>query len=405
MALKRRASRRRGDILNKLTGEIIRIIRRAIDRQNEEVDPNAPWGLIFKIGQLHNIIPVLYEGISHTNIDSKTKAVFAVEYRQKALVHYNQTEKLASITNAFDKQGIDYAILKGERLKSLYPKPEMRPMADLDILIKLEQYDKIKECLASLGLTEKEQSDHEIIWTDNRFVYLELHKRLIPSYNVDLNQYFGTGWGRARRVNPNGGCHQFSAEDELVFLFAHFAKHYRDGGIGIRHILDLYLFEKNHLDMDMNYIKEELEKLGLFKFYKNIVLTIDNWFRGGPELEVTELITERIFKSGAYGTLEAAHAANAVKVANRYKTAFLGRIAFVIKSLFPPIEVVREKYPILAKVPVLLPFCWVLRAAKGALFKRNTLNNEISKLKSIDKKTISSYKAELDRVGLDNKFR
>lgn len=45
---------------------------------------------------------------------------------------------------AFDKNGIAYMPLKGILLKKLYPCPEMRVMGDLDILIKTEQYTKIK---------------------------------------------------------------------------------------------------------------------------------------------------------------------------------------------------------------------------------------------------------------------
>ena len=64
---------------------------------------------------------------------------------------------------AFEKNGIAHMPLKGILMKQLYPRPDMRIMGDADILIRVEQYEKIKPLLEELGFAEKLESDHELI--------------------------------------------------------------------------------------------------------------------------------------------------------------------------------------------------------------------------------------------------
>ena len=44
--------------------------------------------------------------------------------------------------------------LKGCNMKALYPSPELRVMGDADILIRVEQYDRIRPIIQSLGFEE-----------------------------------------------------------------------------------------------------------------------------------------------------------------------------------------------------------------------------------------------------------
>ena len=67
-------------------------------------------------------------------------------------------------------------------------------MVDADVLVKTEQYPKIKNIMSSLGYCETKESDHEYIWDKKGFFHLELHKRLIPSNNEDYYSYYGDGW-------------------------------------------------------------------------------------------------------------------------------------------------------------------------------------------------------------------
>ena len=52
-------------------------------------------------------------------------------------------------------------------------------------------------------------------------------------------QIFGDGCRFA--THKNGFCYAMSERDEFMFVFSHFVKHYRDSGIGCRHVTDLWV--------------------------------------------------------------------------------------------------------------------------------------------------------------------
>lgn len=385
--------------------QILHIIKRAINPEfGGKINLDLDWDKVFDFGKLHKINPILCEGLLSADIDAGVKKRFSDDYLKQALVHFSQANKLISITNAFDKNGIDYMIVKGSRLKALYPKPEMRVMVDMDILIRVNQYDKSKKCMLDLGLFEKGESDHEFIWSDNRFVNIELHKRLFPSYNPDFTKYFGIGWERAKKQSDESNSFLMSPEDEYIFVFTHFAKHYRDGGIGIRHMIDLYLFEKKNPGLDNEYITAELAKLGLDEFYKNIKNTLLVWFEDAEPCEITVHITKRIFASGAYGTAEIANQAKALRVKNRSKTVLGGKVKYAIKKVFPSFELMKEKFEFLERFPVLLPLAWIWRMFDVIFFKQKELKSTLSEFESINGQTVENYQEELKKVGLKDNF-
>ncbi len=94
-----------------------------------------------------------------------------------------------------------------------------------------------------LGYLPGVESNHEYVWDKKNMLHVELHKMLIPSYNKDYYAYFGDGWRLAKKYD--GSEFKMSDEDTFVYIFTHFAKHYRDAGIGIRHITDIYVYLKS----------------------------------------------------------------------------------------------------------------------------------------------------------------
>ena len=124
-----------------------------------------------------------------------------------------QMKAVEQLCEAFDAEGIAYMPLKGCLMKRLYPSPELRPMGDADILIRPEQYERIRLVVEKLGYDEQVESDHELIW-HRKDLNLELHKRLIPSYNRDYYRYFGDGWNLAKV--ERGTRYMMTCEDEYI---------------------------------------------------------------------------------------------------------------------------------------------------------------------------------------------
>ena len=172
----------------------------------------------------HQIQNLIYYGAVNCGIDRGTplmRELFSATCRY-LYIDEKQRWELEKLFGVFEENHLSYMPLKGAVMKALYPRPDMRIMGDADILIRLEQYEKIKALMPQLGFAEKVESDHELIWTKPT-LYLELHKRVIPSYNHDYAAYFGDGW---RLAQPDQGENRFqmSREDTFIYLFTHFCQ-------------------------------------------------------------------------------------------------------------------------------------------------------------------------------------
>ena len=196
----------------------------------------------------HEITPMVCEGSVNCGIhNTPSFRPMLLESCQHLLASERQAGLARKIYRAFNENGIDYMPVKGCLMKQRYPKHEFRPMGDADILIRMDQYHKIPPIMRQLGFIEGVESDHEYIW-QSRSLHLELHKRLVPSYNKDYFAYFGDGWRLASQ--HKGTRYSMSPEDEFIYMFVHLAKHYRDGGIGCRQMVDLWIQRRYFPDLD-----------------------------------------------------------------------------------------------------------------------------------------------------------
>jgi hypothetical protein len=191
--------------------------------------------------------------------------------------------------------------------------------------------------------------------------------------------------------------------DEMIYLFTHFAKHYRDAGIGIRHIVDLWVYRKHNPDMDEGYIRKELKKLQLLEFYDNIVHTLRVWFEDAPADERTEYITQFIFTSGEYGRAHTSNLSSALKLSKNGESEQTVKRKRVMRALFPGYTEMCRKYRVLRKVPVLLPIMWVVRIFEKIL-KKGKVQHFVTNKLHVDAEEVSQYQQSLNYVGLDFNF-
>lgn len=195
-------------------------------------------------------------------------------------------------------------------------------------------------------------------------------------------------------------------ENEFVFLFAHFAKHYRAGGVGCRHVVDLWLFLKSNLDLDEAKVKTALDQLHLREFYENIRQLIAAWFENGETNVKTDFITDFLFSSGSWGTVETKTLSKGVRERASSGIIRNDRVSYILRLLFPGIEVLRERYVILQKLPWLLPCVWIYRLLRKLLSKnaKKTLKIHKDKMQLLSAENVESHQEALQYVGLDYHF-
>ena len=382
---------------------ILTILKSAILQQPGVLPEDFDLGKAYPRIKKHHMASLVHDGATRCGVcDQEPIMQMLFQSYYKALqISERQLREMKKLFAAFEENKIDYMPLKGCNMKFLYPAPELRMMGDADVLIRMNQYDRICPILESLGYVFKIETDHELVW-QSKGLYLELHKRLIPSYNKDLSPYFGDGWARA---NPCGGSrYGMTVEDEWVFLFTHFAKHYRDGGIGCRHVVDLWVYLRSHPELNQVKVREALKKIQLLEFYENILALIDFWFEDSAGSEKLEYISEYVFSSGSWGVSSSRVLSRAVRDSNHALPGVSGRMLYIWRNLFPGVDMLKEKYTILKKWPWMLPMVWLVRPFYKVLFEWKTLGRQQKNLETLSEDNVENRRKLLNYVGLDYNF-
>lgn len=384
--------------------QALTLIRCALTGEPYTFEEKPDATAMVRLAAKHKIAALMYYGMIGAGLDdAPVMQQLFMGCCQYVAVSEQQMAMLDKVFAAFEERQIDYLPLKGVLLKSIYPKPEMRRMGDADILFRREQYDAIKEILTEMGFTFDYETDHEAVWKHPHLL-LEMHKRIVPRRDPDLYRYFGNGWAHAVADAEHPYRYGFTPEMQFVSLFVHLVKHYRGGGIGLSHMIDLWVFRRHHSELDEAVIRAELDKVYLGEFYTNVWDTLLVWFEGAEATDKTDFITNVIFENGVYGTRERAHLSYVAKAGHRedaHKNTYLTKWALL---LFPPKRALLTKYPVLRRRAWLLPAVWVVRWVDTLLFHRKRIAQRNTDIQRTNAESIEQFEQALHYVGLDYHF-
>lgn len=377
---------------------ILTLIRSAITGQALPLPEEFHIDQAEKLILSHQIVGLAYEGAVLCGVDRGAPAMGRLFQRYCQIVQRSGRQLLAveKLLQQLEQAQADYLPVKGCELKKLYPNPAMRTMTDADILIRMEQYETIRPIMEQLGYTEGETADHAMSWNSN-VLEIELHRRLVPQDEA-YYAYMGDGWQRA--VHTEGCRYTLRPEDMYVFLFAHLVKHYRRGGIGLRQVVDLWVYRRAHPELDGEKVTAQLEALELTQFHENILQLLDMWFGDGAEDTKTAFISQFIFDSGSWGTPQQRFIFQGYQNAQETGSVKSGRKKAILHMVFPGKQEMAKRYPVLHRAPWMLPVLWPVRWVTAALFRRKNIRSCQDKAAQNSVENIETFRQSLEYVGL-----
>jgi hypothetical protein len=362
------------------------------------------WELLYRLSAKHSVSNMVFYGIDRLR-DKQTlpeEVIMKFHNDCKKAIAKEATQHIAleQLLEAFEENKILSIPLKGSLMKYLYPRPDMRLMADVDLLIKEEQALQVKNLIQTFGYTMHHQDQNHDVYYRKPFMNVEIHHHLI-SVNSPYRDYLEKTWDRAY-LKPD--CHytyQLTHEDFYIYLLIHLAKHYLSGGTGIRSVMDIWVYNKRYKAiMNWEYIKAELEKIDIWEFAQNIEGLSEAWFgdgqSSGKNSRLYEEMTAYIFSSGVYGNWKHYFLSSLRHQAEGEKP--LKKYTYWLRLFFPSAKHLKNSYPFLDRLPFLLPVCWLMRGIKCVCYKRKSIlykinqvhqlsGNEASKLERFHRKT------------------
>ncbi len=279
-----------------------------------------------------------------------------------------QAEAAKEISSALSGEGIDHVLLKGTVIRSLYPEGWMRNSCDIDVLVHEDELDVTSKALLNLGYERRgEKSWHDIALFKG-FLHIELHYKLIEDFRMSgAAQVLDNLWDVA--VSGELNKHSYTLPDDYFYLYhiAHMAKHFGDGGCGIRSVLDTWILN-NRCEFDKPARDALIKKANLESFENAMFRLSEYWFGNGTG-EGLEDIERYIFSGGAYGTLDQKR---------QVRKSKKGRLGYICMRAFMGYKPLCTKYPVLVKHPYLFP---VLEVWRWHEFFGNNHKNHAKELK------------------------
>lgn len=333
------------------------------------------WEKLYHLSYNHKVANIAYYALQRLDHDLQPSQgvmrKFRVECRKALAIEATQHITVEQILKTFEENQIACMPLKGYLIKYLYPQPDMRLMADIDILFKNEQTENVEQLMQKLGFMVEHQGGNHDVYSKKPFINIEMHRRLV-SEDSPYSNYLSRTWERANLKANSRVIYELSLEDFYIYTLIHLTKHYIGGGTGIRSFMDIYVYKRRYGNvMDWNYIQAELNKIKLWEFEKSITGLNNVWFDKAPSNETYDDMTKYILSSGVYGTLNQAILSSISKSVSEKRSLKTTKIQYLWKLFFPNLNTMKASYPILSTLPLLLPVCWVLRGMRCLLLKRN----------------------------------
>lgn len=329
--------------------------------------------------------------LADTGIDGIFRdKVYGTLFRYENLVYV-----LEKVCGVLEKNKTPYIPLKGSVIKDIYPKPWLRTGCDIDVLVHEEDVDAAAAAIADeLGYEIKGKGNHDISILATEGIYVELHFSLLEeSRNRNLARVLNDVWNHASPCE-NGGF-RYELDDAMFYFYhvAHMAKHFADGGCGLRPFLDLWLMERSK-NYHTNETKQLLKKGNLLDFAKAALQLSEAWFSGKEHNETTRLMADFVMSGGCFGT------AHTKMLSHQQRSG--GRFKYALSRLFVPYGELKKQYPVIEKYRFLTPLCEICRLLSLLLGKKKKFRKKyINNMKSVPEEYIDNINLLFERVGLE----
>jgi hypothetical protein len=198
------------------------------------------WTLLLDAAERHRLAPLVFEGLRVAGGDPLEVPAPARERLTnlrnleiaKAVVRLHHLDELLAVAL---REGTDLCLLKGAAFATtLYRDPGLRPMSDIDVLVRPSDFEMWSTELSRLGYSLIDVSDHASCYRRRQTgVLVEIHRALTSSASF-LGLETGAILSRSRAFGTaDGFVRTLSWEDHLLHLSLHasFQHGFRQAGL------------------------------------------------------------------------------------------------------------------------------------------------------------------------------
>lgn len=353
-----------------------------------KLEEPVDWNSLEAISKEHNLFPLFHEVAcqfpeyrSRENYEDNINSVMTMIGQQ-----IKKTEAFLELYRAFLKEDLHPIVMKGLICRQLYGKnAEKRPSGDEDILVRKEDFYKVKEIMEAQGfvcskpdvtMAQLEQLQ-DVGFYENKIGFLiEVHTNIMGHTNemrTKMGDCFKDVFEHARTVEiRNVPITTMSHTEHYLFLVLHAFKHFSLSGVGVRQMLDILLYQKTfEQEIDWESVKAALEENHAAGYLGDLQFIGEQYlgFELGVRFETCSPngLLQDMMEVGVFGKQDDADIL-AARINLNVKQGKKPGVFAWIRMGFPPVKYMITEAPHLKEKPWLLPVEWLKRW--GRFFKK-----------------------------------
>ena len=330
--------------------EIIKseICNTPIDKSLFEKLSDDDISALYKVSSAHDLVHLVGYVLDKHKLIANDK--YLSEFRKQTYLSVYRYENLNyeynRICDLLAKHNVPFITLKGTVIRKYYPEPWMRTSSDIDLYIKAENSEQICSAIIDeLGYREGDTAQNEKILYSPSNVILELHFAYDSNNNTET-EVLQDAWSFTEEFELNNDGFSISNEYFYLHNIVHMAKHFEEGGCGVRPLIDVYLLDK-YMKYDSVKLNDLCTKYGVADFFKWIKKLAGVWFDNEEHTELTHNMEDYILRGGVYGHT---HSKTIVK-----QIRHGGKLPYMITKIWKPYSELIKQYPSLHGKKWLMP--------------------------------------------------
>ena len=280
-----------------------------------EKDPSpGDWQRLFNRGRQQSLVGVLNEAahrVPENQVPGESLLQEWDERTAKIGRIYNVHEQhVAELEALLGRLGLHGCILKGTGLAHLYPHPERRMCGDIDLWVAGDRDAIIKTFedagIPIYGILYQECKAGIFLDTEVE-IHFHPSKMYNPFSNARLQRFFERNTPIRNDVTITFPDAKFNA----VFCMAHMFRHYLEGGIGMRQMMDYYYVLRALDPADREPVMKTLKRLGMKRFTASVMTCVqynfgleDEYLLCPPDKKHGGRLTNDAFNMGNFGVMD-----------------------------------------------------------------------------------------------------
>lgn len=272
------------------------------------------WLIMFSMAKTQTLLGVLFDGIERLPEEQRPPESIYNNWKRMAeritQIHQTHEQRVHVLAGILQHLGLHGTLLKGTGLARLYPIPEHRMCGDIDVWIEgthesiLTAFDQ-----AGYGIGDILYQECKVGVFDDIIVEVHFHptKMYNPFHNARLQRCLEA----MSPIRKDAALTLPDARFNAVYCMAHMFRHYLEGGIGLRQMMDYYYILRILDPADRQPVMVQLKSLGMAQFTAAVMLSMqfnfgleDEYLLCPPDRKLGRKLVKDMISMGNFGIMD-----------------------------------------------------------------------------------------------------